>query len=308
MNKQTCWGGNIYMRYSRMQNQVKNSGKSEGKSGIFFFLAVLAIAAVIYFVGAAKVGKFLTDKVFAPVFSFFSGEEKEEEQNSEISSTVQSVLVQGETFNLNLQAMNIYALQAGAYSDENNATVYADSLKAKGGAGYIYFDGEIYRVFIAAYATKEDAENVMQRLESEQGIQTKLYEMTYNEKNVSVTADEQTKQELEEIMEDVVGYTEQLINLALEYDKGNIDVTVASEQLQNLMKQADEKETKITELQQAGITNGYITALQVYFQQVEQTLQNMKDAPSQTEMSAFIKYAYMSCAFAQNELVGAFDM
>ncbi|MEI3416431.1 MAG: hypothetical protein V8Q43_02555 [Christensenellaceae bacterium] len=60
------------MRYSRMEQQRPEEMRTRegGRSGVAFLLAVLAIAAAIYFLGAAKIGKFLGDKVFAPVFSF----------------------------------------------------------------------------------------------------------------------------------------------------------------------------------------------------------------------------------------------
>ena len=287
------------MRYSRMQNnKTEHFGKTEGKNGIFFFLAILAIAAAIYFIGAAKVGKFLTDKVFAPVFSLLTGseEEQQESQTSEIQSTVAQ---QGESFTLTLPETHVYALQAGAYADENNATEYAQTLKNKGGAGYIQFDGEIYRVFIA--------ENVIQRLGSEQNMQTKLYEIICASKTISVTADAQTKEELEAATNEAPNYVAQLIDLALEYDKGNIDVSSAIEKLNEMGMEAKEQQKKIASLQQAGITGNYITALQVYYEEIIQILGEVNETYSQTEMSAFIKYAYMTAAFAQNELAGKAD-
>ena len=295
------------MRYSRMQNnKTEHFGKTEGKNGIFFFLAILAIAAAIYFIGAAKVGKFLTDKVFAPVFSLLTGseEEQQESQTSEIQSTVAQ---QGESFTLTLPETHVYALQAGAYADENNATEYAQTLKNKGGAGYIQFDGEIYRVFIAAYSSQENAENVIQRLESEQNMQTKLYEIICAGKTISVTADAQTKEELEAATNEAPNYVAQLIDLALEYDKGNIDVSSAIEKLNEMGMKAKEQQKKIASLQQVGITGNYITALQVYYEEIIQILGEVNETYSQTEMSAFIKYAYMTAAFAQNELAGKAD-
>ena len=293
------------MRYSRMQNhRTENFEKTDGKSGIFFFLAILAIAAAIYFIGAAKVGKFLTDKVFAPVFSLLTGSEEEQQEpgNSIVSETQSTLAQQGETFALALQETHIYALQAGAYADESNAIEYAQTLKNKGGAGYIQFDGEIYRVFIAAYASQENAENVIQRLESEQNMNTKLYEIICAGKTVSVTADAQTKQDLETATAEVSNYAMQLIELALEYDKGNLDVSAAAEKLNEMATKAKEQQKTIAALQQAGVTGNYITALQVYYEEIIQILGNVQEEPSQTEMSAFIKYSYMSAAFAQNEL------
>ena len=293
------------MRYSRMEQQRPEEMRTRegGRSGVAFLLAVLAIAAAIYFLGAAKIGKFLGDKVFAPVFSFVAnlrgGDAAGDAEGSAGAEPSQSTTGAGEEFTLTLPGLHVYALQAGAYAEEQNAAEYAASLQSKGGAGYIYKEDDICRVFIAAYTSREDAENVQKRLESEQQISTKVYEIAAEEQALRVTADAQTRADLEALTGENFAYAANLIELAMRYDRGEVTAAAVEERMAELAAQAKKQQAEAKALAKAETQGNYPAAAQVYFAEILQILETDKAGAADAEVSARIKHAYMAAAFAE---------
>ncbi|MCH5286024.1 MAG: SPOR domain-containing protein [Christensenellaceae bacterium] len=81
-----------------------------------------------------------------------------------------------ETREITLPAEVWYAIQTGVFSTreaaEEKAGVYAD----RGAPGYVTQDGDKWRVFIACYGDKTDANNVRTRLGDAQQVETYLFE------------------------------------------------------------------------------------------------------------------------------------
>ena len=204
----------------------------------------------------------------------------------------------GEEFTLTLPGMHVYALQAGAYAEEQNAAEYAASLQSKGGAGYIYKEGDICRVFIAAYTSREDAENVQKRLESEQQISTKVYEIAAEEQALRVTADAQTRADLEALTGENFAYAAELIELAMRYDRGEVTAAAVEERMAELAAQAKKQQAEAKALAKVE-TQGRAAAAQAYFAEILQILETDKAGAADAEVSARIKHAYMAAAFAE---------
>lgn len=64
-----------------------------------------------------------------------------------------------------------YALQLGAFTQENAAQQLSQEFIPRGAAGYVCADEKIYRVYAAAYPTRAEAQSVQNRL-NEQGVST----------------------------------------------------------------------------------------------------------------------------------------
>ena len=75
---------------------------------------------------------------------------------------------------LTLSAHTLYALQLGAFTQENAARQLAQEFSARGAAGYVYQDGDTYRVLAAAYPTRAEAQTVQTRLNA-QNISTYIH-------------------------------------------------------------------------------------------------------------------------------------
>ena len=71
-----------------------------------------------------------------------------------------------------------YAIQTGVFSTREAAEEKAAAYSDRGAPGYVAQDGDKWRVFIACYADKTDANNVRSRLSDAQRVETYLYEWT----------------------------------------------------------------------------------------------------------------------------------
>lgn len=74
---------------------------------------------------------------------------------------------------ISLSARSWYALQLGAFTQENAAHQLSQEFIPRGAAGYVYAQGDVFRVYAAAYPTRAEAQSVQTRL-SEQGVSTYL--------------------------------------------------------------------------------------------------------------------------------------
>ncbi len=79
-----------------------------------------------------------------------------------------------QTRQLTLSAHTVYALQLGAFTQEDAARQLAQEFAGRGAAGYVHFDGEAYRVLAAAYPTRAEAQAVQTRL-GNQNISTYIH-------------------------------------------------------------------------------------------------------------------------------------
>ena len=68
------------------------------------------------------------------------------------------------TLELALSAHTLYALQLGAFTQEDAARLLAQEFAGRGAAGYVHFDGKAYRVLAAAYPTRAEAQAMQTRL------------------------------------------------------------------------------------------------------------------------------------------------
>jgi len=84
-----------------------------------------------------------------------------------------------------------YALQLGAFTQENAAWQLSQEFIPRGAAGYVCREKDIYRVFAAAYPTRAEAQSVQTRL-SEQGVTT--YIQSIHEPAVTLRAQGNEKQ------------------------------------------------------------------------------------------------------------------
>lgn len=83
-----------------------------------------------------------------------------------------------ETRELPCEARVWYALQIGVFSTKDAADAKSGLYADRGAPGYVLADGDKYRVLIASYGDKDDAAAVRERLNSQQNVETYLYEWT----------------------------------------------------------------------------------------------------------------------------------
>ena len=144
------------MRAEPLKQQVYKTGGLRHR----IFLC-LALCALIVF-GAVQ----LREKLGLPLG--FSLQSPVEKSTKLTPSPAESALDECE---ITLSGRSWYALQLGAFTQENAAYQLSQEFIPRGAAGYVCHQGSIYRVYAAAYPTRSEAQSVQTRL-SEQGVST----------------------------------------------------------------------------------------------------------------------------------------
>ena len=282
------------MRYSRMEG--KQPPKSSGGKGIIAIVIVAILAAAVYLIGASKVGEFLSDNVVEPIVGVFADGDNGDadaagDENDEPSQTKNA-----NTVDFTLPEFSIYALQAGVFSDMQNAQKYADELINKGGAGYIVEFADGYRVLISGYLSEDDAKNVKSRLLEEQNMDTSVIEIKGEEIKAEIEADLQTAELISSasINEDIQRLTE----ISISRDKAEITEEQAVEELTAMKETATAMIEKLSDVDDDDLAN----ALKNYYVALEEALERAISDLDEVAFSSGVKYAYLAAAVAREQL------
>lgn len=270
-----------------MKKTIQEEPKRGKNSG--FFLILLVVAAVIYLIVAGKAGSFLSDKIVKPVVSFFT---QNTDKDSEENPAVETVGV-----NVKFPAFEMYLLQVGIFSEESNAEKSSAEISSMGGAGYIREENGDHRVIISGYATKDDAENVKERLLSEQNMETKILELQVPEVTYTLNTEQSVLEEFTEIAKRSAEYPTKLMELSLQFDKGEVSADSINTELELLLDEV--KQYKITLEGFSGESEDVLLQKAYSFYT---TLVNEYSAfagdMTEIELSARIKHGYIASAYA----------
>ena len=134
--------------------------------------ALLAfVLLVAYLAAATSVGNFIAESIVAPIFTALGSAQSEasEEEGSvqaglALDPAAPEATAQAE---LSTEGFHCYALQLGAFSNEENAESFAREVQGRPQGGRVYQDGDLFRVFSGIFLTKEEAR--AEKEESHQG-------------------------------------------------------------------------------------------------------------------------------------------
>lgn len=306
------------MRYSRIKEH-EYQGRSGGKGAIV--IVILVLAAAFYLIGASKVGEFLSDNVVTPVVAWVTGETPKpkesdgkhsavsaapEPSGSQASPSASATADAPVSKTISIDANTVYALQVGVFDQEQNAEDMAQSLRSKGGAGYIVKEGESYRVLISAYKTEAEAQNVKTRLVDEQKLDSKLYNIATEKVNIELSAPEEFLSQLEEAIQKSSETHDALLDLSLAYDKGEKTIDQVKDELKSLQENGKKIADAMGQIDQTG-TVAAVSSIKTFYSRAESALGKLLDAETQVTMSSGIKSAYLDVAMARKALISSFS-
>lgn len=275
------------MRYSRMTEEVKEERKS-GRAGVVI-LVLFALGAVVYMIGAAKVGSFLSEKIIRPVVSLF--DEDTPEAAEEVSSeTGVSDEVSAE---ITFPAMKMWLLQVGAFGENDNAEKSAEEIADMGGAGYILEEDGTYRVIIAGYAKEEDAANVKERLKTEQNMESKLLELSAESAVYTMKTEQSVIDAFAAAAEECGNYPQLLMELSLRLDKGEISAAEAINELSEMKEQIGERKEYFSDLSENS-EDELLIRTQKYYGELHGAFSVFEEELSDLALSSAIKHCYIS--------------
>lgn len=185
-------------------------------------IAALAVfALVVYAVGASKAGTWLAKNVAAPLFARIAP--IEDEQLAPVSAEATAEPVQAKAVEITAPACVCYALQMGAYENQENAEKQARSLREVGAAGYVWKDEQWYRVLAAGYANEADRASVAENL-SAQGVDTRAYTISYGERVLKVTSSAERIEALREAVLAAARIPADIYEACIAFDKESLNV------------------------------------------------------------------------------------
>lgn len=229
------------MRYGRMATKPPQKKRRFGS--LIVVAVILGITA--YFVGAGAAGGWLAENVINPVFN--SGIGKAEAPSPTIPADVSPAATEETTKlpetpagaqteeQITAQSITLYTLQVGAFSDEANAKQAAQEVIKRGGAGFVAYDGSLYRVLVAGYTSENDAKSVKTDLES-QGVSTTVFKLESGALEFKIGAEQQQIDAIKACFDVVPAAVSELQQIIYDSDKGEkVDDRVTA-----LKTQADE--------------------------------------------------------------------
>ncbi len=182
------------MEYARRRKRRRKGSSGTGRA----IGAMIMIGAIIYLFTASAAGKWLAEEVMAPAFSalaelplFSSGSlDKLEQENSGSEASLAVSLnggIASAKENVELPAISCFALQMGVFSSSENAASLSASIQERGGGGYVYSDGDMYRVLASGYSSEAEAREVKKQL-TDQGADCAVYDLSAPGVAFSITA------------------------------------------------------------------------------------------------------------------------
>lgn len=188
--------------------KIKRYKVKRGKGLVWILLALAAAAAALFFLNNRHI-------LTLPAF---------------IEPSLPPEEMQQQTRVITLPGGQWFALQLGAFEEEQSARTLADSFRSRGAAGYVY-PGDTWRVLAAAYESRESAQAVQAQLALNHGVDAYLYPLARSEVTLRLTGQKAQLDALEDAFSlcDQLTYT--LAGLSETMDRGELSFQEAVQAL-----------------------------------------------------------------------------
>ena len=209
-------------------------------------LSIVLIAGIIAF---SPIGDYLMEHAVNPVISALR---KPKEKDSDIVSALKSQeLVTAEPTASPSPVQNsftivetpFYLLQMGVYTEQEQAEEQGRKLRAMGAAGMVYADGNVYRVFAAAYRDEESLKKVQSQVRTD-GFEATPFITDRNSVHLALKGEKVAVTAVEAAIALISKVPGDLSDLSLSLDKESIDgsqykesLNVLEEQIQDVLEQ-----------------------------------------------------------------------
>lgn len=198
-----------------------------------------------------------------------------------------------------------YALQLGAFQEEQAAEDLAVQFRQRGAAGYVWQD-ERYRVLAAIYPSKLDAQNVRRQLLAQHAIETFLHEVSLRPLTIRVSG---MKGQID-ILEAAFLHVNELIGglnaLSILMDRQEVDVPEALERLRALQSQTDLVALRL-EQRFAAPRDQTVQGLIGLFREYAAFVSRQAQDQSAVSLGQQIKYQAIQCLWHATNVLNAME-
>lgn len=280
------------MRYSRLRR------KKTKQRYAAFILTALLLFVIVYVISAGTLGK-LVSNLISPILIGDGDKDNIEplpeddpvltmpEDDSTNNKTADTVKI---TEPLKANALSMYAIQMGAFADGENAEVFAQELRRRGGAGFV-LDDDFHRVLAIGFQSEEDAKQVRDELKAD-GIESHVYKIASAGVDMNITATEANVNAIRSaylLWEDTFADLEAII---IDLDSGTIGPKEAYDKVKNIQSVMDEKHLELQRLNENQTNNLVLSGLVDLFGRGVQSLNGIlsQNSSDKVAISSKIKY------------------
>lgn len=194
---------------------------------------------------------------------------------------------------LTLSGKTWYALQLGAFEQEEAARSLADSYRGRGAGGYIFRQGS-YRVLAAAYESRADAQAVQTQLRTLHGIDSALFEIPRPEITLRLTGQKAQLTALADALDTADQAAMQLSVLSRALDQREQDASALREALRSLQDTVGALQGRLQTLFGAA-PHPAVQQLSSLLAELSRTLDQALAARGDTALGAAIKACQLLC-------------
>ncbi len=278
------------MEYARRRRRRARAGRGGAGKVI---VVLLLLAAAVYLISASAVGTWLAENVVAPLFQ---GESQAAPTAApDVTPAADAAVTSGE---IEVPAIECFALQLGAYRSEVNADAQAREIRSRGAGGYVLRDGERYRVLAAGYASDADLQAVRAQLLSE-GMDSAGYTISAPESVLRVTATETQQAAIAGAFHALWAFQRGLGEAALAFDREQQPVEAGRAAVEELRAALLNAQAAFDE--EVSDTGEVLGGVRGCFRAMLRETENMDDTGA-VAFSAALKRAHLGAAAAYAEL------
>ncbi|HWR22782.1 MAG TPA: SPOR domain-containing protein [Feifaniaceae bacterium] len=294
------------MEFRRKKRKRRRAASEGGGSAGKAILALIVIAAVVYLVSASAAGTWIAQNVVAPVFTWVDNQIKGAPAEATPDGIVQvpeatagGSVASGNTVTaeVELPAMECFALQMGVFSTQTNAETEAEALQKRGAGGYVMEDAGKYRVLAAAYTERGSLDQVREQLKTE-GLDSALYTFLAPMSTLRVTATEAQLTRIRNGFAALNTLQKEIADASLTFDKEQQKPEEGKSKAAALLTEL--KAAKDVFLAEGAGSNPVLSAMETCFNKYEDALTELSgyDTESFVDFSSKMKYTHLYIAHA----------
>lgn len=243
----------------------------------------------------------IAEKVMNLILPTSTPETKEAMGVTEMSSPEPSATPTAITVDWELPESSWYILEMGVYTDSQQASQESEKLQSMGAAGYMYTDIEGHiRLLAAGYREQESLLQVQKQV-TESGFTASPYNFHLAGLKCRLTGEKEDVSAIEQALDTACDLPSLLTDYALRFDRENLTVQVAREQINGWLETLAEAESTLLLYRDAAPLEAFCA----YMAEAKSLLSTFlqKDATiSQTECAASLKYTQIAVLVAYKTL------
>jgi hypothetical protein len=274
------------VRYSRLKRN-KN-----GKRYIVVTIAVIVVAAIIYFATAGiagkAIGEFIASRTVADDVPANVQTPPEPQQTDTPAPSAKKVQA-----TIKMPPITVYAVQLGAFSNSANAKQFADNIKVQGYAGYIIHDKNAYKVMASAYNAAEIADKARSNFKAK-NIDSQIYSFQIKAANITVDASKDNVSLIQQCFADIEKWFETLGTWSKVLDEGALKGDDVAKAIDGDKAAIKDRYDRLHKLADSNKDNAAFVGLdQLYGIMIRQRDAISKASTNAVQLSFNIRYAYI---------------